>query len=217
MATSGWAEHVAVGPFDAWLGDQPGANYAAPRLPLPNDGVVRRALVDLAALFAARGKPLMLELTEPLFPELPRLIGAAGIPVVGREPILICPAADFRPHRSSGVSVRFLQPDDPDADLAALVGVYNGVFERGSSLEALRSELARYDNAVVEITRVGTAAWARRRGVAASLTSFMVEDAIATGHDLAWLTASGPPAQSLYQRLGFRIVGDRIYYEAPLG
>jgi ribosomal protein S18 acetylase RimI-like enzyme len=237
MAASGWAEHVAVGAFDAWFVDQPGGNYAAPRLPLPDGDAIARALEELAALFAARGRPLVIELTEPLFPDLPRLIEAAGIPLANREPILICPAADLRPRRARDVTVRFLQPDDHDEELAAFLAVWGGVFEREASIEALRAELrgfggrtaalaelngrpattgflARYENGVAELTRVATAPWARRRGVAATLTTFMVEDAIATGHDLTWLTASGPPAQALYQTLGFHVVGDRLYYEA---
>lgn len=238
IAASGWAEHVAVGPFDAWLGDQPGANYASPRLPLPSDDAVRRALADLAVLFAARGKPLMLELTEPLFPTLPRLIEAAGVPLANREPILLLPTTDLRPHRAPGVSVRFLRPDEPDAALASFLAVYDETYDRRSSVDALRDELtrvgprslalarldgrpagtgnlSRYDNQVVEINRIATAPWARRRGVAATLTTFLVEDAAATGHDLAWLTASGPPAQALYRKLGFRLVGDRLYFETP--
>jgi ribosomal protein S18 acetylase RimI-like enzyme len=238
MVRSGWAEHVPVGPFDAWLGDQPGANSAAPRLPPPDDESVSAALAELAALFARRGKRLTLELTEPLFPRLPRLIEAAGLSLVSREPILVCPVADLRPRHAAGVTVRFLQPGGPDADLRAFLGLADEAFGRRSSRDVLRAELARvggraaalahldgrpagtgflarYGDGVVEITRVATASWARRRGVAATLTTALVEDAVETGHDLAWLTASGPPAQALYQKLGFRILGDRLSYEAP--
>ena len=53
---------------------------------------------------------------------------------------------------------------------------------------------------------------ARRRGVAATLTSFMLRDRFGRGDTLAWLTAAGEAAQALYQKLGFRLVGARLYY-----
>jgi ribosomal protein S18 acetylase RimI-like enzyme len=249
LVRSGWAELVRVGPFDAFFG--PGADCATPRLPShePTDGAVAAgaqdvpaALAELRRLFAARGRSLVVELNEPLFPHLPALLERAGLTLAAREPLMLCPAADFRPFAAHDVAVRFLEPGDPDEELRAFLLLFHENFGRGRELvtdEAivrLRDEVARtggwsaalarlddrpagtgfvarYEGGVCEITRVTTAPWARRRGVAASLTSFLIASAIATGSDLAWLTASGPPARALYAKLGFRLVGDRLYYE----
>jgi ribosomal protein S18 acetylase RimI-like enzyme len=72
--------------------------------------------------------------------------------------------------------------------------------------------LARYPNGVDEITRIATVPAARRRGVAATLTTFLVEAHFADRGDLVWLTAAAPPAQALYQKLGFRTVAGRLIY-----
>jgi predicted GNAT family acetyltransferase len=58
---------------------------------------------------------------------------------------------------------------------------------------------------------------ARRRGVAATLTTFMAQDRFGAGDTLVWLTAQTPPAKALYQKLGFRLIGERCYYRVDPG
>jgi ribosomal protein S18 acetylase RimI-like enzyme len=200
------------------------------------------AVAELRRLFAARGRPLVVEFNEPLFPRLPPLLERAGLVETVREPLMLCPVADFRPFNSPGVAVRFLEPDDPDEELRAFLTLFHENFGRDpdrvtpEAIARLRDEVARtggrsaalarldakpagtgfvagYERGVCEITRVTTAPWARRRGVAATLTSFLIQSAVATGSDLAWLSARGPPAQALYAKLGFHRVGERLYYE----
>jgi predicted GNAT family acetyltransferase len=67
-------------------------------------------------------------------------------------------------------------------------------------------------NRVGEIARVATVPAARRRGVAATLTSFMMRDRFERGDTLIWLSAADAPAQALYEKLGFRAAGDRVYF-----
>lgn len=60
---------------------------------------------------------------------------------------------------------------------------------------------------VSEIVGVGTLPAARRRGLAAAVTSRLVEDAVAHGIDLIFLSAGDEEIARVYARLGFRRVG----------
>jgi ribosomal protein S18 acetylase RimI-like enzyme len=138
------------------------------------------------------------------------------------------------------VDVRFLQPSDPDRLLSDYLRIFTEVLlerpyaETPERLARLRNEvqtcggrshalasigglaagtgfIGTIDD-VSEITRVATVPDARRRGVAATLTSVMLERHLGAESRVAWLTASGTPAQRLYEKLGFRLVGERLYY-----
>lgn len=237
-------EVVAVGPFrvifsrsseNIWL------NQAMPYEPLGSSEEVVARLQQLRQLFAERRRSPLLEFNEPLWPELPPLLDAAGFVEDGREPLMLCVPDDFRPFLNPAVAVRFLSGRDTDADLAAYRQIFGQVMELDlwRSTEDVRVEVERLggrchalaalegtpagtgfissSHAVAEITRVATLPEARRRGVAATLTTFMVQDRLAAGDTLVWLTAQNPEAQALYQKLGFRLVGDRLYYRANPG
>ena len=201
---------------------------------------MRADLDSLRALFAARGLPLQIEFNEPLFPALPSMLAAAGLTPTEREPLLLLSAGGFHPAVNSRVEVRFLRADDEDG-LHAYAAIFHEVLlERSGAppdraLDLLRREIEELkershavavlessvvgtgfissSDGVAEITRVATIPAARRRGVAATITSFMIADRFAHGDSLAWLTASGDAAQALYLKLGFRLVGVRLYYE----
>jgi len=232
-------EVVAVGPFRAvfsrgsenvWL------NEAEPFEPLGSDEEVLASLRRLRKLFEERKRSPAVEFNEPLWPRLPALLEAAWFVVSGREPLMLCTPADFRPFWNPEVSVRFLSGADADADLAAYRQIFSRVMavDLWRSTEDVRAEaerlggrchaLAALDggpagtgfissaDGIAEITRVATLPEALRRGVAATLTTFMVEDRFAAGDDLVWLTAQNRPAGALYEKLGFVTVGERCYY-----
>jgi predicted GNAT family acetyltransferase len=46
----------------------------------------------------------------------------------------------------------------------------------------------------------------RRRGVAATLSSCLVQDHFARGGTLVWLSAGDAIAQAAYERIGFRLL-----------
>jgi ribosomal protein S18 acetylase RimI-like enzyme len=77
----------------------------------------------------------------------------------------------------------------------APVGVATGVRTSGAGGES------------VGVFGVGVLERARRRGIGASITSYVVARAFADGADLAWLNPDTDAACRLYQRLGFVEVG----------
>ena len=60
---------------------------------------------------------------------------------------------------------------------------------------------------VSEIVGVGTLPAHRRKGIAAGLTAFLVEDALRRGVRTVYLSAGDAAVARLYERLGFRRVG----------
>jgi predicted GNAT family acetyltransferase len=73
---------------------------------------------------------------------------------------------------------------------------------------------ARSREGLGELTAIVTRADLRRRGIAATTTSVLVSAYFGAGGALAWLTAANPEAASVYQRIGFRVLGHLANYEA---
>jgi GNAT superfamily N-acetyltransferase len=220
-----------------------GFGYAQPIEPLPADAEVTAAVDALRALFASRGMSLSIEFNRPLFPRLPDLLESRGLVIDDREPLLVLDPADFRPSRSADVQARFLRPSDPDWILSAFSRIFTAVLlakpyvESPEGIARLRHEVEKNAGrthalafigeqpagtgfittmeGVSEITRVATLPALRRRGVAATLTSVMLKTHLDPRARVAWLTAAGEPAQRLYEKLGFRLVGERLYYSEP--
>lgn len=221
----------------------PGFGYAQPIEPLPGEADTIAGLHQVQQLFAERGLALSIEFNRPLFPGLPALLASRGLLLTEREPLLVLDPADFEPSRSREVEVRFLQPDDPDNRLSAYSRIFTETLldkpyvESDEEIARLRAEAKRLGgrahalavldgspagtgfisvlDGVVEVNRVATLPEARRRGVAATLTSFMLEHAFRSGARIVWLTAAGRPAQILYENLGFHVIGERLYYASP--
>jgi ribosomal protein S18 acetylase RimI-like enzyme len=68
---------------------------------------------------------------------------------------------------------------------------------------------------VTEIVGVGTLPAARRRGLAAAVTSRLVEDADARGVEVVFLSAGSEEIARVYGRLGFRRLGTACIAEPP--
>jgi ribosomal protein S18 acetylase RimI-like enzyme len=222
----------------------PGFGYAQPIEPLPAPDVVAVALRDLRTLFARHNALPVIEFNSPLFPRLDALLEADGFMLTDREPLMLLDPGDFAPMRAEGVEARFLRPDDPEGTLSAFARIFTEVLlerpyrETPEGISRLRAEVDRTGgrshalallngvptgtgfitttDGVAEITRVATLPEARRRGVAGTLTSYMIEDHLRAEARMVWLTAAGIPAQCLYERLGFRLAGERLYFTAPL-
>jgi ribosomal protein S18 acetylase RimI-like enzyme len=218
--------------------DALGFNYAAPVVPWDPDRDVTDALRALRHVFIERSLVPRLEFNEPLFPGLASELTRHGFVVEVDEPVMLCTPSDFRPLFKPEVSVRYLQPTDDDSELIAYQTIFTevlldrpwqpspeavadfrkqveGAKQGGHALAHLDGRpvgtgFISWLDGVSEITRVATIPAARRRGVAATLTSFMMQDRFRSGDTLVWLTAANASAQALYLKLGFRLVGSRL-------
>ena len=235
-------EVIAVGPFRALLHpDALGLNYAAPTEPLGDAAEVMAALDQLRRLFAERKLLLRLEFTEQLFPELAGWLERARFTREAREPVLLMGSDEFRPSADRQLYIRFLRPDADESDLLAFQSIFREVLlrQRGQpspeQLAQLRRDVQRADRrwhalatqdsrpvgigfvsattGICELARIGTVASARRRGIGAALVSFMLQDRFAQGDTLTWLAAENEVAQALYEKVGFRPAGTRLYYQ----
>jgi ribosomal protein S18 acetylase RimI-like enzyme len=65
---------------------------------------------------------------------------------------------------------------------------------------------------ICELVGVATLPALRRRGVAATLCSFLLKEHFQRGGDLVWLSAGDEIAQATYERIGFRNVDSRLNY-----
>jgi ribosomal protein S18 acetylase RimI-like enzyme len=214
----------------------PGVRVMATGLPHPqwnNGDVTAPDLVDLDAVrawFAERGVPWGLRVPSGAsWPHGRHLISKR---LMGLD------AADFRPAADvPGLTLRRAEPEDVDAVLS----VDTVAFEERDELErpwvapmleqpAMTVCLADLDGSVVGVGNVlrtdgdaGPAAYvagigvlpaARRRGVGAAVSSWLVERALDAGASLAHLHPDTEEAAAIYRRLGFvEVEGFDVYVE----
>jgi ribosomal protein S18 acetylase RimI-like enzyme len=232
-------QEVEVGPFVALLHPSDPAlwhNYAVPAAPLDDETGALVALAALQDVFSQHARTIRFEFTAELWPSLPALLLQAGLQPERATPQMICTPQDFRPFATPSVTVRLLSLDD---DLAAYRGLTSLGFGRVAAATAAEvSELRRSVEAgwryavaeiegcwagvggylaidgLTELVAIATHPAFRRRGVAASLTSFLVSDHFSRGGTLAYLFAADAIAQSAYAKVGFELIANRLSYVA---
>jgi ribosomal protein S18 acetylase RimI-like enzyme len=197
-----------VGPFRAIpgrTGEQVGFNYALPVDPL--DKRLPAAINALWSRYRALREPLRLEFNEETWPELASALEAAGLVLESRNPLMACEPDGFRPIAASSVVVRFLEVDPRHPTTLRAVGELNGEVAGRASLGTVEG--------VAELYGVVTDPPFRRRGVAATICSALVERLFRNGGSLVFLDAENVGAAVLYAGLGFRRIGDRLTYAEP--
>jgi ribosomal protein S18 acetylase RimI-like enzyme len=233
---------LTVGPFQALLDPHTPmtwVNYAVPIAPLGNAADVDEALAALRRAFDERWRTIRFEFTEELWPDLPAVLERAGLELEARHPVMVVTPAAFQPFCAPAVRVRLLTGTEGSEDLAAYLGAGPQCFggepqtATGEEIARFHEELdsgrLRYGRAdldgklagiacttpleeVAELAGVGTLPAVRRRGVAATLCSFLVQDHFDAGGELVWLSAGDAVAQALYERIGFRVTATRLNY-----
>jgi ribosomal protein S18 acetylase RimI-like enzyme len=221
----------------------PSRNYALPITSLAATEVTEDTVRALCQAFTTRGRLPRVEFVAELWPTLPPLLEAAGLLVEEREPLMACPAERFAPLMAPGVAVRALTGDDPDETLATYISIHEDTpegehfqppadaiarlrrqIEGGRGWHALatldgqpagtgRCEIVGDD--LGEVGGIVTNPQLRRRGVAATVTSFVVGQYFAQGGTLAWLSAANETARRVYARLGFQAIGTLLAYQTP--
>ncbi|WP_306214210.1 GNAT family N-acetyltransferase [Actinoplanes sp. RD1] len=225
-----------VGPFVAGFDpgtDSPGINYATPR---PGATITAADVTALVAAFtAARRKP-RLEYVAGTAPALHQLLLDQGFTVEEEHDYLICtPGLLVTPPTPDGFVLG--EPGDYVAMAAAQVESFGddpaGVTpEDGARLRRVHTNggvtlVATADGVVAgagqavaphdgvsEVAGIAVRPPYRRRGLAAALTAGITARLFAGGGDLAWLEASGPQAGRIYERIGYRPAGRRLYMSA---
>jgi len=197
-----------IGPFRAIpgrAGELVGFNYALPVDPL--DERLPIAIGALRSLYQARREPLRLEFNEETWPELGSALERAGLTLESRNPLMACEPQEFRPFTAPSVVVRFLAVDPRHPSTRRAVGELDGQVAGRASLGSVEG--------VAELYGVVTDPPFRRRGVAATICSALVDRHVDEGGTLVFLDAENPGAEALYEGLGFRRVGARLTYAAP--
>ncbi|WP_307834067.1 GNAT family N-acetyltransferase [Paractinoplanes lichenicola] len=233
---SGRPAAAEVGPFVFGLDpstDSPHINYASPR---PGAAVTEADVTELVAAFRAAGRRPRLEYVVNCAPGLEALLAAAGFGVEEQHEYLVCEAGTLTlPVVPAGFAVR-----EPDADpeRVAMVAAQNEAF--GGEPTATDEDAARVlrsqsrggvaimavaadgtcagggtavapNDGVSEVGGIGVRPAYRRRGLAGAITAAVTERLFAAGADLAWLEASGEDSWRVYERVGYRPAGRRLY------
>jgi len=228
--------------FFAPYTDNPELSYAMPVAPMAATREFEVSIENLRALFAERGRTLRFEFVEELWPNLAIDLERMGLHLQAREPLMACSANEFRPSRVPDVGVRPLLAEDADDELDAFLKIRDALPADGArrtsatTIARLRETLSqsndRFALATIagqpagtgrcifqaaglgEITAIVTTPAMRRRGVAAAVVSFLLNELFENGGDIAWLNAANEQARSVYARLGFRSIGSLLNYEA---
>ena len=182
-----------------------GFNYALPVDPL--DKRLPAAIGALRSLYRARREPLRLEFNEETWPELGPALERAGFTLESRNPLMACEPQEFRPFMAPSVVVRFLEVDPRHPSTRRVVGELDGQVAGRASLGTVEG--------VAELYGVVTDPPFRRRGVAATICSALVERLFDEGGSLVFLDAENLGAEALYEGLGFRQIGARLTYTEP--
>lgn len=224
------------GPLRLFTRDGPGWPYHA--RPLPGGGAVTAADVErVRARQRALEVPEAFEWLLAVTPSMAGAVAATGLPV-RVCPLLVLDAPAAPTPLPPGYSVRLLGPADADLAQAAHAAraVANAAFgapapppPSAAELAELRADLAAGRAAralvtgpdgpvcsggaqragdVVELVGIGTAAAFRGRGLGAAVTAALATVARDTGAELVFLVAADETATRVYERVGFRSVGE---------
>jgi GNAT superfamily N-acetyltransferase len=240
-------EVIDVGPFRALLDRTTAmiwVNYAVPIAQPGPDESVNQALEELGRVFGVRGRRLRFEFNALPWPELPRMLQQAGLEQHDQNPLMVCTPASFTPVAAPGVDTRLLASATTDADLRAFQTILRLSFEDhprevtdadvadlrrrltgGLHLHALATldgvpagaaSLSPIDE-IAELAGLATHPDMRRRGVAATLSSFLTRQHFDHGGRMAWLSAADQGAQAAYHKVGFQLIDVRLNYIDPRG
>jgi ribosomal protein S18 acetylase RimI-like enzyme len=197
-----------IGPFRAIpgrTGEMVGFNYALPVDRL--DEKLPGAIGALRALYRARREPLRIEFNQQTWPELGAALERAGLILESSNPLMACEPGEFQWFLAPSVVVRFLEADPRHPSTLRVVGELDRQVGGRASLGTV--------DGVAELYGVVTDPPFRRRGLAATICSALIERHFDDGGSLVFLDAENPGAEALYETLGFRRIGARLSYAEP--
>jgi ribosomal protein S18 acetylase RimI-like enzyme len=213
--------------------DNPGINYATP---LPGVKITASDVAELIQNFREAARKPRLEYVVSTAPDLEQLLLAAGFSVEARHEYLICaPDTLTVPPIPDGFALAEPSTDD---ERATMVNAQNHAFGGDSTpseadiarLSRLQSQggvavMALTTDAVCagggqavpprggisEVAGIAVRPEFRRRGLAAAITAAITGRLFIAGAETAWLEASGADSWRVYERIGYRPTGKRLY------
>lgn len=228
---------VEAGPFVIGIDPvttSPWINYATPKAGAVITAGDIQALVD--AFRDAERQP-RLEYVAACAPGLDMLLKDAGFVPEARHEYLICTPESFIEAPPAALSEMLSEPRT-DEERAALISAQNEGF--GGPAAAGNADIARMrrlqtdggvavmatnqdgvcvgggqavppNGGVSAVVGIAVRPRFRRRGIAQAVTAGITQRLFASGTDIAWLEASGPDSWRVYERVGFRPAGQRLY------
>ncbi|WP_432922798.1 GNAT family N-acetyltransferase [Microbispora sp. CA-135349] len=209
----------------------PYVNYATP---LPGARPGGREVAALIGAFRERGLKPRLEFAPDAAPEVEPALREAGFTVEAVHDYLVCtPATLTRPQAALPVETPSTDEDYAAID-AALSEAFGGEFaaspegaarlrrtqEGGGAVRFVRAPGGGCAGAAMcsapavgtsELAGVGTRPGLRGRGIAAAVTATLAETMFTGGARSVWLEYGGEGSRRVYERVGFRPGGTRLY------
>ncbi|MGW0608578.1 GNAT family N-acetyltransferase [Streptomyces sp. NPDC002640] len=213
--------------------DSPYINYATP---LPGARPTRQDVRALIGLFRERGLLPRLEFAPEAAPEVEPALRAAGFATEAVHQYLVCAPDTLAPPRQAGAP-RVETPVTDEEFLrldAALAEAFGGLFpasaegaarlrrtqEGGGAVRFVRdphggvaggASCSAPAEDTAELSGVGTRPAHRGRGIAAAVTASLAGAMFGVGARSVWLEYSGEGSRRVYERVGFRPRGTRLY------
>jgi ribosomal protein S18 acetylase RimI-like enzyme len=223
-------EHFDVGAFHLMLlagSDRPWTNFAVP----VKESSSPAEVCQMVQAFRSRGKTPRVELLEPLWPDVNRLLLSEGFLAEMRLPLMICD----RPVIAKNSPARPVSTQDEMIQVAMIEAeAFGHPFEVDQSavnrrLERIRegnlvaalvrhdgerasSAMLTIDGDVMELVSVATRPKFQGRGLARQACELLLAHAFGTGEPLVWLSATAP---KLYASLGFVPIGHQVNLTLP--
>ncbi|MFC9927751.1 GNAT family N-acetyltransferase [Streptomyces sp. NPDC127190] len=216
-------------------------NYASP---LPGAEPSERDVADLIAAFRARGLMPRLEFAPDAAPTVAPALSRAGFGTEAVHEYLVCtPETLVAPESGPEPAppVRVVAPAT-DADYAALDAALAEAFggewapspegaarlrrtaEGGGAVRFVRAAgggcaggalCSAIAEGTAELAGVGTLPAYRGRGIAGAVTATLAATQFSRGARSVWLEYSGEGSRRVYERVGFRPGGTRLYMSLP--
>jgi ribosomal protein S18 acetylase RimI-like enzyme len=232
------SELITAGPFQAILSttDEPISRVTLIDA-TATEAETAKGITKLRSTFKKRKATFEIEYNEAAFPLVGPWLESAGFKLHERNPLMACRPEAFKPFGAAEVELTRLTSTSRAAELQAFQGLRwtdGGDKKRDAPpIERLHKELAVVSSVFLlawldwepagtgvshslkgaaEIVGVVTRSDMRRRGVAATVTSSLVERHFESGGDFVFLDAANDDAAKVYEKLGFTRFGAQLIY-----
>jgi ribosomal protein S18 acetylase RimI-like enzyme len=212
----------------------PYINYATP---VPGAEPTDRDVTDLIAAFRERGLKPRLEFAPDAAPAVEPALRRAGFGTEAVHEYLVCTPGTLAVPAGRGAALRVEAPatdEDYGAIDTALSEAFGGEWapspdsaarlrhteEGGGAVRFVRAPdggcaggalCSAPADGTAELAGVGTLPAYRGRGIAAAVTATLAETMFGRGARSVWLEYSGEGSRRVYERVGFRPGGTRLY------